>query len=124
MMMMLLAAVPRRVRNSYFSFEGMGAVGAPRQQGGPGPGAELAEPAPCGRPRSVKAHAAILKAAAGLLLEYGLDAVSMDAVAARADVGKATIYRWWPTKEIIAFDALHTEWAAIDLAGIKPAPGG
>ena len=90
----------------------MSVVATPRQQGGPGAGAELAEPAPRGRPRSVKAHAAILEAAAWLLLEYGLDAVSMDAVAARAGVSKATIYRWWPTKETLALDALYTEWSA------------
>ena len=74
--------------------------------------AALAEPAPRGRPRSARAHEAILKAAAGLLLERGLDAVSMDAVAARAGVSKATIYRWWPTKESLALDALYTEWSA------------
>ncbi len=93
----------------------MSAVATSRQPGGPGAGADLAEPAepaPRGRPRSVKAHAAILEAAAGLLLEYGLDAVSMDAVAARAGVSKATIYRWWPTKETLALDALYTEWSA------------
>jgi AcrR family transcriptional regulator len=80
------------------------------QQGRPGPDAELAEPAPRGRPRSAKAHEAILEAAAGLLLEHGLAAVSMDAVAARAGVSKATIYRWWPTKETLALDALYAEW--------------
>jgi AcrR family transcriptional regulator len=36
----------------------------------------------------------------------------MDAVAERAGVSKATIYRWWPTKETLALDALYTEWAA------------
>src|ERR1700761_4584762 len=71
-----------------------------------------AEPAPRGRPRSVKAHEAILEAAAGLLLEHGLDAVSMDAVAMRAGVSKATIYRWWPTKESLALDAMSTSWIA------------
>src|SRR5487761_158291 len=78
----------------------------------------MTEPAPRGRPRSARAHEAILKAAAGLLLERGLDAVSMDAVAARAGVSKATIYRWWPTKESLALDALYTEWNAVapDLA--------
>jgi AcrR family transcriptional regulator len=75
-------------------------------------GGGLAEPPPRGRPRSAKAHAAILQVAAALLLEHGLDAVSMDAVAARAGVSKATIYRWWPTKETLALDALHTEWTA------------
>jgi AcrR family transcriptional regulator len=66
---------------------------------------------PRGRPRSEKASQAILKAAADLLLENGLAAVSMDAVAARAGVSKATIYRWWPTKETLALDALYHEWA-------------
>ena len=66
-----------------------------------------------GRPRSEKAHNAILEAAAELLLEKGLAAVSMDAVAARAGVSKATIYRWWPTKETLALDTLYHEWAAV-----------
>jgi AcrR family transcriptional regulator len=68
--------------------------------------------APRGRPRSQKAHKAVLDAAAELLLSRGLSAVSMDAVAERAGVSKATIYRWWPTKEALALDALYTEWAA------------
>jgi AcrR family transcriptional regulator len=65
-----------------------------------------------GRPRSQQAHQAILGAAGELLLARGLSAVSMDAVAERAGVSKATIYRWWPTKETLALDALYTEWAA------------
>jgi AcrR family transcriptional regulator len=65
-----------------------------------------------GRPRSEKARKAILDAAAELLLAHGLSAVSMDAVAEKAGVSKATIYRWWPTKETLALDALYTEWAA------------
>ena len=71
-----------------------------------------AEPARRGRPRSEKARLAILEAAADLLLARGLSAVSMDAVAERAGVSKATIYRWWPTKETLALDALYNEWAA------------
>jgi len=65
-----------------------------------------------GRPRSERARKAILEAAAELLLARGLSEVSMDAVAERAGVSKATIYRWWPTKETLALDALYTEWAA------------
>jgi len=65
-----------------------------------------------GRPRSEKAREAILNAAAELLLARGLGAVGMDAVAERAGVSKATIYRWWPTKETLALDALYHEWAA------------
>jgi AcrR family transcriptional regulator len=73
---------------------------------------ERAEGPQRGRPRSEKARQAILDAAAELLLARGLAAVSMDAVAERAGVSKATIYRWWPTKETLALDALYTEWAA------------
>jgi AcrR family transcriptional regulator len=65
-----------------------------------------------GRPRSERARLAILEAAAELLLDRGLSAVSMDAVAERAGVSKATIYRWWPTKETLALDALFNEWQA------------
>ena len=62
-----------------------------------------------GRPRSEPARQAILAAATDLLLARGLSAVSMDAVAERAGVSKATIYRWWPTKETLALDALYEQ---------------
>jgi AcrR family transcriptional regulator len=65
-----------------------------------------------GRPRSEKSKAAILAAAGELLLQHGLEAVSMDVIAERAGVSKATIYRWWPTKETLAIDALYEDWAA------------
>ncbi len=74
---------------------------------------------PRGRPRSEKARLAILTAAAGLLLEHGLAEVSMDAVAERAGVSKATIYRWWPAKETLALDALYTQWAAAGPAPVN-----
>jgi AcrR family transcriptional regulator len=64
-----------------------------------------------GRPRSERARRAILRAAADLLLDAGSAQVSMDAVAEHAGVSKATIYRWWPSKERLALDAL-LEWAA------------
>jgi AcrR family transcriptional regulator len=63
-----------------------------------------------GRPRSEKARGAILAAAADVLLARGVEGASMDAVAERAGVSKATIYRWWPSKEMLALDAL-LEWA-------------
>ncbi len=71
----------------------------------------VAEPPRRGRPRSERAQKASLKAAIELLLEQGLHAMSMDDVATRAGVSKATIYRWWPSKELLALDALATEWA-------------
>jgi AcrR family transcriptional regulator len=70
-----------------------------------------AETRPRGRPRSAKAQQAILAAAIELLLEQGLHVMSMDDVAERAGVSKATIYRWWASKELLALDALATEWA-------------
>jgi AcrR family transcriptional regulator len=65
-----------------------------------------------GRPRSESSRNAILQAASELLLERGLNAISMDAVAERAGASKATIYRWWPSKELLALDALFSEWTA------------
>jgi AcrR family transcriptional regulator len=64
-----------------------------------------------GRPRSEQARVAILDATSELLLEHGLAGSSMDAVAERAGVSKATIYRSWPTKETLALDALYRSWA-------------
>jgi AcrR family transcriptional regulator len=71
---------------------------------------------PRGRPRSEKARKAILEAAVELLLARGLTSVSMDAVAEKACVSKATIYRWWPSKETLALDALYTEWTTTSSA--------
>ncbi|MCW3014100.1 MAG: TetR family transcriptional regulator [Solirubrobacterales bacterium] len=72
---------------------------------------EPAEDAPRrGRPRSEKARQAILEATSELLLEHGLSSISMDAVAERAGASKATIYRWWPSKELLALDAVFSEW--------------
>lgn len=72
-----------------------------------------------GRPRSAEADEAIVDAALGLLCEEGFDRLSMDAVAARAGVGKATIYRRWPSKEALVIDAVarRTDPFAEDLPG-------
>ncbi|MEA2521655.1 MAG: hypothetical protein QOI81_1301 [Actinomycetota bacterium] len=64
-----------------------------------------------GRPRSESAQQAILVAAIGLLLERGLRAMNMEDVAERAGVSKATIYRWWDSKDLLALDALSADWA-------------
>jgi AcrR family transcriptional regulator len=58
-----------------------------------------------GRPRSEQADRAILAAAVGLLDERGLAGMSIEEVAARAGVSKATIYRRWPSKGLLALDA-------------------
>jgi AcrR family transcriptional regulator len=67
----------------------------------------LVSPRRPGRPRSEEAHSAILTAAISLIREVGYDALAMDAIAARAGVGKATVYRRWATKETLVADALE-----------------
>ena len=60
-----------------------------------------------GRPRSDATHKAILGAAIDLLLEcadYRL--ISIDKIAARAKVGKQSIYRWWHSKAELVLEAL------------------
>lgn len=59
-----------------------------------------------GRPRSAAAHRAILDATVRLLSEVGFAATTVEAVAARAGVGKATVYRRWPSKVPLVIDAL------------------
>ena len=59
-----------------------------------------------GRPRSEEAHQAILSASIALTREVGYDAVSIEGIAARAGVGKTTVYRRWPSKELLIVDAI------------------
>jgi AcrR family transcriptional regulator len=75
---------------------------------GAGPGDALAVRPP-GRPRSERAERAIIEATLDLLAEEGgMAGVSIEAVAARAGVGKTTIYRRWQGKEALVIDALAT----------------
>ncbi len=62
-------------------------------------------PPTVGRPRSERVRLATLEAAADLLVEGGLGAATMEAIAARAGVSKVTIYRWWPSRGAVAVDA-------------------
>lgn len=59
-----------------------------------------------GRPRDADADRRILDAAAALMLADGVQATTVDAVAARAGVAKATVYRRWTSKEDLVVDAL------------------
>ena len=70
-------------------------------------GAAFAEAPRRGRPRSAKADAAILAATLALAGELGIAGMSMDEVAHRAEVSKATIYRRWSSKEALVLDALR-----------------
>jgi AcrR family transcriptional regulator len=60
-----------------------------------------------GRPRSARVDEAIIEAVLDLFADgTSPDAMSIEAVAARAGVGKATIYRRWPNKEALIVDAV------------------
>jgi AcrR family transcriptional regulator len=61
-----------------------------------------------GRPRSVQSHEAILKATLELLAELGYQIMTIDGVAARAGVGKTTIYRRYSCKEELVADAIES----------------
>jgi AcrR family transcriptional regulator len=65
-----------------------------------------AQPRPPGRPRSDIAHRAIIDAARDLLVEEGFTRLRLEHVAARAGVGKGTIYRRWASKEALTLDLL------------------
>jgi AcrR family transcriptional regulator len=81
------------------------------------------------RRRSEKSRTAIVSATRELLLERGFDGLTIEAVAARAGVGKQTIYRWWPSRPALVADVMledadkilasvnHTGDLAADLVG-------
>ncbi len=81
------------------------------------------------RRRSEKSRMAIVTATRELLLERGFDGLTIEAVAARAGVGKQTIYRWWPSRPALVADVMledadkilasvdHTDDLTADLVG-------
>lgn len=60
-----------------------------------------------GRPRDADLDVHILCATEDLLVNGGLGAATVDAIAARAGVGKASIYRRWTSRDALILDALH-----------------
>lgn len=62
-----------------------------------------------GRPRSQASHEAILQATALLLDSKPYPEVSIEAIAAKAGVSKATIYRWWPNKVALVIEVLTAQ---------------
>ncbi|GAA0576673.1 TetR/AcrR family transcriptional regulator [Paractinoplanes ferrugineus] len=72
-----------------------------------------------GRPRNAQADEAILDAVLEMLSSgQSVAAISIEAVAAKAGVGKATIYRRWPNKEALIIDAVAA------MKGALPTPAG
>ncbi|MEV4541311.1 TetR/AcrR family transcriptional regulator [Micromonospora echinaurantiaca] len=64
--------------------------------------------APDSSRRSQSARRAILTAALDLVSELGYAKLSIEGIASAAGVGKQTIYRWWPSKGALLFDAFLT----------------
>jgi AcrR family transcriptional regulator len=69
-------------------------------------------PSTTGRFRNARSQRAILDATNQLLDEVGYARLTIEGVAARAGVGKATVYRWWPSKGALVVDALSEYRAA------------
>ena len=61
-----------------------------------------------GRPRSESARRAILRSTLRLLRHTGYNDLSIEAIAGDANVGKATVYRWWPNKGALVVDAFSS----------------
>jgi len=68
-------------------------------------GGENGSKRPPGRPRSEQARQAILRSTLKVLGETGFSDLTIEEVADRARVGKATVYRWWPNKGALIADA-------------------
>lgn len=82
-------------------------------------GVRAAGPAcPLTRPRSVRAHQAVLDATAELLDEGGYPAATVDAISRRSGVSKATIYKHWPSRTAVAAEAFGAQ-----MARAVPTPG-
>ncbi|WP_328944964.1 TetR/AcrR family transcriptional regulator [Streptomyces sp. NBC_00250] len=61
--------------------------------------------APDASRRSERSRRAIFDAALALVSETGYAKTTIEGIAARAGVGKQTIYRWWPSKAAVLLDA-------------------
>lgn len=72
-----------------------------------------------GRPRDASRDDALRQAALELIAEIGYDRMTIEAIAARAGAGKATVYRRWATKAELVVDALHRD----DIAEVMPDTG-
>lgn len=73
-----------------------------------------ADDRPRGRPRDPSRDEAIIEASIDVLVREGYDRLSMEAVAAAAGVGKATVYRRWGSKAELVIDAMASLKPAID----------
>jgi AcrR family transcriptional regulator len=75
----------------------------------------MATAATRGRRRSERSHEAIITATQQLLVERSYPELTIEAIAARAGVGKQTIYRWWPSKAALVLEAYLAGSEAVPL---------
>src|SRR5262249_30636379 len=87
---MLRSATPSRA----------GSIGDPKNDR-----SEVSKSESRGRPRSEESEKAILEATIQLLSQKPLRDISIEEIARKANVGKTTIYKWWPSKAYVALDA-------------------
>src|SRR3982751_1451333 len=84
---------------------------------------DVARPSRGGRPRDPSRDGGVRRAILRLLADVGYGALTMDAVAAEAGVGKATIYRRWRTKQDLVVDTIadlnRDEAAAPDTGSLE-----
>ncbi|MDX3608738.1 TetR/AcrR family transcriptional regulator [Streptomyces globisporus] len=81
--------------------------------------------APDSSRRSDRSRRAIHDAALALVTEVGYRRTTIEGIAARAGVGKQTIYRWWPSKAAVLMDAfLDLAGRSAEGAGTEPEAGG
>jgi len=79
------------------------------------------EPRSPGRPRSEGARRAILEAAYNLLKKKEINSIGAYEIAKEAGVGRATLYRWWESKEAVIFEAC-LEHLKLSRAPVKGSP--
>jgi len=68
-----------------------------------------------GRRRDASRDDALRQATIELLVEHGYDRLTIDAIAARARAGKATVYRRWASKADLVVDAVTRGYPGVDL---------
>jgi AcrR family transcriptional regulator len=85
------------------------------------PGEATVERRP-GRPRDARADEAIIQASVEVLADKGPAGFTVDAVAARAGCGKATIYRRWSSRASLLLETAHRmglEPAVVDTGSVR-----
>ncbi|MDB4223896.1 TetR/AcrR family transcriptional regulator [Granulosicoccus sp.] len=69
------------------------------------------------RRRSASKHEAIIDSAAQIASDIGYAASTIELIAARAGVGKQTIYRWWPSKPALYLETYTYLVASVTMPG-------